>query len=354
MKHEHSPLDPGLLEAARQLQRDALVVDLHQDTLLWARLLGYAPAREHRPWLGRLFDVAPPLLGQSDLPRLRQGGVSGVGFGVVSNPFWRAAAGRAVSRTLTLLQDLARAAPEQLLLASRAADLDAAQQSGRVAAFPVLEGVHGLDPGDPGVLSRLRDQGLRGVGLVHFTDNAAGFSCSGRRRGRHPTPLGPWGPALIEECNRLGLLVDLAHLDGPGTVEAARLSRQPVLISHTGARAVYPSWRNVDDAALRAVAARGGCAGIILYPPYLGPGLRCGLERFVAHAEHVVRVAGEDAVALGSDIDGFLPVLTRGIRSSADLPLLTAHLLAAGWPEMRVRKLLGANARRVLAAVWGG
>ncbi|MBM4321527.1 MAG: peptidase, partial [Deltaproteobacteria bacterium] len=346
MKRDAVSRDPGLLEAARRLHQDSLVIDLHQDTLLWSRLLGYAAQREHRPLCSRLLGVAPPLFGQSDLPRLRRGGIAGVGLGVVTNPFLRGPARRSAVRSLALLRQLACSCPEQLLVARRAADIDAARRSGKVAAFAVLEGVHCLDPADPDALLHLVELGLAGVGLVHFTANAAGTSSSSRSSRRNE-PLSRWGRELVERCNRLGLLLDLAHLDGAGTIEAARLSRQPVVVSHTGVQGVHPSWRNVDDASLRAVADGGGCIGIIFYPGYLGSGWRGGLERVVAHAAHVVRVVGEDAVAIGTDIDGFLLTLPRGIRGSADMPLLTAALLAAGWPERRVRKLLGENARRV-------
>jgi len=342
--------DPVLLAEARQLHATTLVIDLHQDTLLPAGLFGYDPARRHGPLPPPLGHLARPLFGQSDLPRLREGGVSGVGFGVVTNPFWAGRALRGVYEDLDRLRGLAAAHPDQLLLATGPADFSAALATGRVAAFPVLEGTHCLGP-DLGELGRLQEAGLAGVGLVHFTASRAA-PASSSRSGRRGDPLSPWGHALIAECCQRGLLLDLAHLASPALHQALQAATRPLVISHTGVAGVYPYWRNVDDEALRLVAQRGGCVGIILYGPYLGRGLVGSLELAVAHAEHVVQVAGEDTVALGSDIDGFLPWLLPGLRGSDDLPRVTAAFLARGWPEDRLRKLLGGNACRVLGEAW--
>ena len=122
-----------------------------------------------------------------------------------------------------------------------------------------------------------------------------------------------------------------------------------IFCSHTGVAALGPRWRNLDDAALRRIAERGGVVGIIFGTPYLGSRR---LEAVADHIEHAVRVAGEEAVCLGSDFDGMVPLPT-GMRDVTDLWKLTALLLGRGHPRSRIERILGLNLRRFLADVLG-
>jgi membrane dipeptidase len=187
-------------------------------------------------------------------------------------------------------------------------------------------------------------RGVRYLGLLHFSSNDAGFPAYGL--GRHDADgLTPWGFDLVRRCEDAGVIVDLAHINRKGFLDACSIATRPLIVSHTGVLGAFDHWRNIDDSQLRAVADKGGIVGVIFYPRYLGGD---GIAPVVKHMLHILDVVGEDAPALGSDWDGFI-IPTRDLRDPRGLPLLTDALLAAGVSERVVGKILRGNAMRLLA-----
>ena len=180
--------------------------------------------------------------------------------------------------------------------------------------------------------------------MLHFSANEAGHPAYGKGR-RDDAGLTPWGRELVLRCGDLGVLVDLAHINKRGFLDACALSRLPPIVSHTGVLGAFEHWRNIDDEQLRAVADRGGVVGVIFCPRYLGAD---GIEPVVKHMLHVLDVVGEDVPALGSDWDGFI-IPSRPLKDPTGLPLLTEALLAAKVPERVIGKILRGNVLRVLA-----
>ena len=158
-----------------------------------------------------------------------------------------------------------------------------------------------------------------------------------------------WGPGCSRRWRATASAVDVAHAS-PRLLAALLAQEQArIFCSHTGVAALGSRWRNLDDAALRRIAERGGVVGIIFGTPYLGSRR---LEAVADHLEHAVRVAGEEAVCLGSDFDGLVP-LPAGMRDVTDLWKLTALLLERGHPRRRIERILGLNLRRFLVEVLG-
>ncbi len=149
----------------------------------------------------------------------------------------------------------------------------------------------------------------------------------------------------MRRCETAGVLVDLAHINKRGFMDACAAATRPPIVSHTGVLGAFDHWRNIDDEQLRAVADRGGVIGVIFCPRYVGGG---GIDAVVRHMVHILDVAGEDAPALGSDWDGFI-VPTRDLADPRGLPLLTDALLKTGVAERVVGKILRENVVRVLA-----
>ncbi|MBJ93637.1 MAG: peptidase [Rickettsiales bacterium] len=336
---------PQLSPEAVALHNDCLIFDLHCDTLLSQALYGYNPARRHQNRL-----PLSPLTYQSDIPRLKEGGVGAVALGIVTNPLRGNRALSSTRRALMDMQDWPRRAPEDVRLISTAADIEAARKADQIALFGGLEGAHGLG-GSLDQLAELRELGLRYIGLAHFSRNFAATPAFGW--GADPNAaLSDSGRELVEEMNRLGMIVDLAHLNRAGFMETCQRSKAPVMVSHTGVAGASQSWRNIDDTQLRAVAESGGVIGIIFAPIFLGPTLTGSAELIVAHIQHVINVVGEEHVAIGSDFDGFI-IPPSDLPDHSYMPYLTELMLQSGMTEAQIRKCLGANTLRVFREVCG-
>lgn len=328
-------------EEALALHAEHPAIDLHADTPMWMRWLGWNVHVRHEPPLWRAA-----FGGHVDVPRMREGGMGAQFFGLVSIPGLARARGpaRAISEQLDLVDEAIGRSGRDIRLVRTAAELEAAEADGALGALLGIEGAHALE-GDLGNLERFAARGVRYLGLLHFTANEAGYPAYGKGR-NDAEGLTPFGRELVRRCGDLGVLVDLAHTNRRGFLEACELSRLPPICSHTGVLGAHEHWRNIDDAQLRAVADRGGVVGVIFCPRYLGGD---GLEPVVRHLRHVVDVVGEDTPALGSDWDGFI-VPTKELRDPRGLPLLTGALLEAGFSPRAIGKILSDNVRRVLRA----
>lgn len=344
----------------RALHDSALVLDGHND-LAMRILEGEDPA-------GRLEG------GHLDLPRMREGGFDGGIFAVWIDP----ARGDPLGRTLSGLEALATWADrtQGVRLVKRAGDLVAARAADEVAVVPGVEGGYGIED-DLGALDRMYAAGARCLTLTWMQPTAWADAA-----GAEPVHGGltPFGRRVVERARELGMAVDLSHASDAVAEAALEVAGGGVLASHSGARAVAAHPRNLPDRLLEAVGAAGGVTGVVFFPAYLdeaygrafaemrrtlGADLtsREGrrtfnrtvrerldappLARLVEHVERVRRVAGRDAVALGSDFDG-VPALPMGLRDVRDLPELTVSLAERGWPAEDLRALLGENLRRVL------
>ena len=324
---------------ARALHAIHPAIDLHADSLMWSRWLGYDLHARHDPPLPRAA-----LGGHVDVPRLREGGLGAQFFGLVSLPIGqRRGLAAVVDEQIDALDRAIANHPDRLALAWTAADVEAAGAKGMVAALLGIEGAHALE-GEIGKLERFADRGVRYLGLAHFSANEACFPAYGR--GRDDTQgLTRFGREVVRRAEDLDVIVDLAHLNRKGFLEVCAMATRPPIVSHTGVLGVTDHWRNIDDAQLRAVADLGGCVGVIFCPRFLGGD---GLGPVVRHLRHILDVCGEDAPALGSDWDGFI-VPTSDLCDASRLPLLTQALIEAGIEDRVIGKILRGNVLRVLA-----
>jgi membrane dipeptidase len=324
---------------AQALHDEYPAIDLHADTLMWARWTGYDLHARHEPPLWRAA-----FGGHIDLPRMRDGGMGAQFFGLVSLPIARQIRGlaRAVHEQIDALAEAIGRQPGALRLVRTGKEIEACRRDGAVGALLGIEGAHSLE-GDLERLDAFARRGVRYLGLLHFSANEAGFPAYGRGR-RDAEGLTRWGFELVRRCEAAGVLVDLAHINRQGFLDACSVSTKPPIVSHTGVLGAFEHWRNIDDDQLRAVADRGGVIGVIFCPRYVGGD---GLEPVVRHLRHILDVVGEDAAALGSDWDGFI-VPTRELADPRGLPLLTDALLRAGMSARTIGKILRGNVLRVL------
>jgi membrane dipeptidase len=327
------------------------------------------------------LEANDPALAQ-ELQAIRDSGLSGL---MVSpgpqGRFWLDDA--AFERSRTTLADWksrVEAHGDVFLHVQKAADLERAQIEHRLGIIFTFQGTEPLGE-DSGRIPMFREMGLRVMQLTHNRRNLVGDGCMEPGN----AGLSKFGHEVVERLNAEKLVIDLSHGSARTTVEAIRASAAPMLIGHTGCRALADLPRNVDDAGLRALADKGGVAGIIFWP-YLRVDTQPMAIDVIRHLEHAIKVCGEDHVGIGTDgevapvkrspewerenrewmggakKDGifaatrpddlytFIPDLNAANR----FELLAARLSKRGHSDARIEKLLGRNFARVMREVWGG
>jgi membrane dipeptidase len=289
--------------------------------------------------------------GHIDLERLKTGGVTAQNLACFVPPQYLPS--QAIRETLRMLDRFHRFQAEHtadLCLAAHAADIERAKSEGKVAGILSLEGAEGLE-GDLGVLRMMYRLGVRWIGLTWNHRNQA---ADGLNEVRTAGGLTDFGVRLIEEMNRLGMIVDIAHLAPIGVQQVFQVCKSPVVASHANAQALCPVPRNLTDAQLEQVAASGGVVGVTYVPSFVTDGQEpATLDMLIDHIDHIVRVAGIDHVGLGSDFDGFGGSPPMGLEDVSCVPNLTARLLARGYAEANVQQILGGNWLRVIRQVMG-
>ncbi len=326
-------------DEARAIHAEHPPIDLHADTLMWSRWIGYDLHKAHEAPL-----PFAALGGHVDLPRMREGGMSAQFFGLVSLPLADRMKGMAkvVHEQIDALEQQIGKKPGAIRLVRKAGEITKSIASGELGALLGIEGAHALE-GNLDNVAVFSRRGVRYIGLLHFSANEAGYPAYGKGR-KDGGGLTRWGYDLVAACEDQGVLVDLSHVNKQGFLDACQVARKPPIVSHTGVLGAFEHWRNIDDAQLRAVADKGGVVGVIFCPRFVGGE---GLDPVIKHLKHIVDVVGEDAPALGSDWDGFI-VPTRPLKDPRGLPLLTDAMLAAGFSRTAVGKILHDNVMRVL------
>jgi membrane dipeptidase len=347
------------------------VFDGHNDTLLSL----HSPERGG----GRGF-FERSARGHLDLPRAREGGFGG-GFFAVFVPnesrmpkpgaeLPRGGAGYAVplppplelgyaQRTalaMTALLFRVEAQSAGRVRVVRAADeLAACLRDGTLAAILHFEGAEAIDPGLD-ALEVFYRAGLRSLGPVWSRPNA--FAHGVPFRFPHSPDIGPGltdaGRGLVRACNRLGVMLDLSHLNERGFWDVAALSEAPLVATHSNAHALCPTPRNLTDKQLDAIKDSDGMVGLNFAVGFLredgANDADTPIATMVSHIEYLVERLGPDRVGLGSDFDG--ATIPRELGDAAGLPKLLAALRARGYDDAALRKLAHENWLRVLRKTW--
>ncbi|HEY8142960.1 MAG TPA: dipeptidase [Kofleriaceae bacterium] len=332
---------PMSIEEARLFHDEVLVFDLHADTPKLMQWAGWNIAARHERRRPRQVS----LFGHVDLPRMRDGGIGAQVFGMWTWPYPQRGCAASVHGQIDALTRAADKHGDEMVFCRSGDDVRQARRDGKIAALAGIEGGQAIE-GTMDNLAAFASRGVRSLGLVHFTRNAIGAPAFGIGS-KDESGLSDFGRDVVREMNRLGVIVDLAHINRAGFFEALEISSDPCLVTHTGVSGVHQRWRNIDDEQIRAVAARGGAVGVIFATQHIGGNT---VDRVADHILHVVDVAGEDAPALGSDFDGFVTP-PAGLEDASMVPALTAALAARGVALPVLEKILGGNALRVLDAV---
>lgn len=294
--------------------------------------------------------------GHTDIARLRAGGVGAVFFSAYVAPEY-AKTGQSAHRALemidTIRTDIAGRYPDQFLFARTAADIEAAQRQGRIAALIGIEGGHAIED-SLRLLRGYYDLGARYLTLTHMNTNNWADSSGDINdpKVEHHNGLTAFGRQVIAEMNRLGMLVDISHVSDKTFWDVLAASRAPVFASHSSCRALCDVPRNMTDEMIRALAGKGGVIDINFNPGFLTTRQSppASVEDAAAHIDHVVKIAGIGAVGIGSDFDGIEQVPV-GLEDVSKFPNLTRALEAKGYTLEQIRQICGGNFLRFMRAV---
>jgi membrane dipeptidase len=309
-----------------------MIVDGHEDIAM--ALL------EDRAW-----DFGAPASGGHGLSLVdaKRGGVALiVGTIFAADGYWKdESPASAAERQIQLYDDLLRRHAHDLFRVESRGDLALCQVGGPIGLLHLMEGADPIR--SPRDLQRWVDRGVRVVGIAWNTGNRY---CGGWADGHGLTGD---GQVLLRGMRRLKVIPDLSHLKPSAFDEVLAADDGLVVASHSNAHAVRPHRRNLTDDQIRAIAARDGLVGIVLYNEFLGDG-PVTLDTVLAHIQHMVDLVGPDHVGLGSDIDGGFSIdqTPEGIESVADLRRIGDALIARGYAHAAVHQILGGNWLRVL------
>ncbi|XP_073911557.1 dipeptidase 1 [Castor canadensis] len=333
-------------EQAEKIMRDTPVVDGHND-LPWQLLkLFNNQLQDQRANLTTLTDT------HTNIPKLKAGFVGG--------QFWSAYIPcdtqnkDAVKRTLEqmdVINRMCQTYPETFLCVTSSEGVQQAFQEGKVASLIGVEGGHSIDS-SLGVLRALYHLGMRYLTLTHNCDTpwAENWQMDGGSDKAENQGLSLFGQRVVKEMNRLGIMIDLAHVSVNTMKAALQLSKAPVIFSHSSAYSLCPSGRNVPDDVLQLVKDTGSLVMVNFYTDFVSCTKEASLSQVADHLDHIKKVAGARAVGLGGDYDGVerLPV---GLEDVSKYPDLIAELLRRNWTEVEVRGVLSDNLLRVFSEV---
>ena len=373
----------GVSERALEIHAQISPLDLHLDSLMVSWLFGIdLRVNQRDSWKPRkrlllhaLFKLLfpqgqhQPLFNHADFPRMIEGGFSGACFSAhtlgnnlyprLGNPW------RKVLEQYQLLTNLATEPGSPLAIAKSPDEFRRHAAPGRIVAIFSVEGVHCLGPVWPctrnkrlGRLEKLRNEhGAAYVTVNHFSSNDVAVSSLSVLATNDPNQgTGPLAEELVATANRLGLILDLAHTNRQGILEIARMSSKPVIATHAGIfeipEKINPGGRYnrrmLDRDSIKAIAATGGCIGVMFSPYFLHGKEKDGsLDLVVQHCNHLKHEVGYEHVCLGTDFDGALPSIPLEMRDAADLPLFTQKLLETGWVEREIKAMYCENFLRV-------
>jgi membrane dipeptidase len=365
---------------AKKLHFSSIVVDTHDDTT--------------QRFLDGKFDLgARHTDGSIDIPRMREGGLHAIFFSIwiPSKITGQEAVNRALAQ-IAAVREQVSAHPQDLVLATTAAEVRAAHKQGRIAALMGVEGGHMINS-DLDVLRHFASLGVRYMTLTH-SGNDEWADSSTDTPAHHG--LTDFGKQVVREMNRLGIIVDISHVSDKTFNDALEVSNAPMMASHSSCRVLCDAPRNLTDQMMKDLAAKGGVIQINYHVGFLSQEFRnaeksnpeinkaigqevqkrCGgdeacqllegdrltreyvergelprvdWKKIVEHVDHAVKVAGINHVGLGSDFDG--ANMPYGMEDASKLPKITDALLTKGYSEDDVKKILGENTLRVMAEV---
>jgi membrane dipeptidase len=366
-----------LRQKALRIHRSSIVIDTHNDIT--------------SPMVDEDYDLSTPSVGKyhTDLDRMQKGGMTGEFFSIYVDRSYVKEGGSA-RRALDMIDMVYRQAerhPQKLVMAYSTADIRKAKRQGKIAALMGIEGGHAIENSLMALRTFYR-LGVRYMTLTHSNTND--WADSSTDTARH-NGLSDFGKEVVQEMNRLGMLIDVSHVSDKTMSDVLDISTAPIIASHSSAKAIADHPRNISDDLLRKIAKNDGVVMVNFFSGFISqeyinarklrneklkdqleslnktykddpkkleeerdklfaanPLPKVPLSVLMDHFEHIIKVAGIDHVGIGSDFDG-IPDLPTDMEDIAALPNITYELLKRGYSEQDVKKVLGENLMRAFA-----
>jgi membrane dipeptidase len=380
-KSEEKPMqgEVKLTDEALKIHHGGLLIDGHND-LPWQ-------FREKKDRSFNRLDISKPQPSlHTDIPRLRKGGL-GAQFWSAYVPAESGKKHTAVTETLEqidIIERMIKRYPDTFEQGYTADDIERIHKEGKIASLIGIEGGHSID-NSLGVLRMLYALGARYMTLTHSenTDWADSATDDPKNHG-----LSPFGEQVVLEMNRLGMLVDISHVSAETMRHVLRVSRAPVIASHSSAYALAQTPRNVPDDVLSEIRRKDGVVMVNFFSGFIVPeAARLSMDMFhmgkelrkqypkeedflmaikawhrehpiprgsirnvVDHIDHIAKVAGVEHVGIGSDFDG-VPTLPRQLDDVSYYPYITQELINRGYKTEDIYKIMGGNVLRVMRKV---
>ena len=374
------PTPTEISAKARELHFSSIVIDTHTDTT--------------QRFIDGDFDLAPRNeKGSVDIPRMKEGGLDAIFFAVwMSSKVRGPTAVERAEKQIESVHAQVKKHSNDLVFATTADQIRAARAQNKVAILLGVEGGHMINS-DLAVLRKFSTEGVRYMTLTHSGN--CEWADSSTAKPIH-NGLSPFGKQVIAEMNRLGMIVDVSHVSDKTFHDVLAISKAPVFASHSNCRALCDHPRNMSDAMIRELAAKGGVIQINFHVGFLSQEFRdaeradpkinqaialevqkrCGNKegcqliegdritreyveagklprvewtKIIDHIDHAVKIAGIDHVGIGSDFDG--ANMPFGMEDASMLPKITNALLQKGYTEGDVKKILGENTLRLMSEV---
>uniref|UniRef100_UPI0037E89C3A dipeptidase 1 n=1 Tax=Semicossyphus pulcher TaxID=241346 RepID=UPI0037E89C3A len=339
-----SSVDDPYMTRALQLMSETPLIDGHND-------LPWQLRKQFNNELNKV-DLNTLSTTHTNIPKIKEGRLGA--------QFWSAYvpcdtqykdAVRQTLEQIDVVHRMCQSYPETFMFATSSADIMTAFTMRKTASLIGVEGGHSLDS-SLGTLRTMYHLGVRYLTLTHscntpWADNW--LVDTGSEQSEH-NGLSPFGKQLVVEMNRLGMLIDLAHVTVAVMNQVLNMSKAPVIFSHSSAYTVCPHKRNVPDDVLRRVNQTGGIVMINFYNDYVTCSKTAKLSDVADHFDHIKRVGGADIIGFGGDYDG-VTRLPEGLEDVSKVPKLVAELLRRNWTDAEVKAALGNNLLRVMKEV---
>ena len=345
------------------------------------------------------LDIAKPATDtNTDVPRLKQGGVGAVFFAAYVSAAYdkdHSSAHRALDMIDTIRKDIVAGHPNDFVFATTAKDIEDAHKKGKIAALIGIEGGHAIED-SPRLIRDFYALGVRYMTLTHTNTNGWADSSGDINNTaiQHHNGLNDLGRQVVAEMNRVGMIVDISHTADKTFWDALEVSKAPIFASHSSCKALANVPRNMTDDMIAALGKKGGVVQINFSCGFLSQAsadaaaksggnmakfldlqqqykndpaklkdemgkmraemkkneVPATLDDVVAHIDHVVKLAGIDSVGIGSDFDG-VSCTPRGLDDVSKFPNLTRALLEKGYTAAQIKKIYGGNTLRLMRAV---